>query len=85
MGEENTNGAMTENRNFAYALRHLRNGKQVTRTGWNGIGQFLTLQMPDEHSKMSLPYIYMTTVQGDRVPWVASHTDLLSEDWEVVN
>ena len=33
---------------------------------------------------MSLPYIYITTVQGNRVPWIASQTDLLSQDWYIV-
>ena len=69
---------------FGYALRALRSGARLTRRGWNGAGQFVELQVPDEHSKMSLPYIFLTTVQGDRVPWLASQTDLLAEDWEVV-
>ncbi len=69
---------------FGYALRALRSGARLTRRGWNGPGQFVELQVPDEHSKMSLPYIFITTVQGDRVPWLASQTDLLAEDWEVV-
>jgi len=30
---------------------------------------------------MTLPYIYITTVQGDLVPWLASQTDLLAADW----
>ena len=30
---------------------------------------------------MTLPYLYMRTVQGDLVPWLASQTDLLAEDW----
>jgi hypothetical protein len=55
-----------------------------SRRGWNGPGQFVELQVPDEHSKMSLPYIYITTVQGNRVPWLASQTDLLSQDWYIV-
>lgn len=29
------------------------------------------------------PYLMMLTAQGDFVPWVASQTDLLAEDWEV--
>ena len=70
--------------NFGGALQALRGGESVTRAGWNGKGQFLTLQVPDEHSKMTLPYIYITTVQGDLVPWLASQTDLLAEDWQRV-
>jgi len=42
---------------------------------------WLALQIPDEHSKMTLPYIYMSTVDGKLVPWLASQTDMLAEDW----
>jgi hypothetical protein len=69
--------------NFGWALAQLKEGQSVTRSGWNGKGQFLTLQVPDEHSKMSLPYIYITTVDGNRVPWLASQTDMLAEDWGI--
>jgi hypothetical protein len=70
--------------NFSEAIERMRNGRSVTRSGWNGKGQFLTLQVPDKNSKMTLPYIYITTVQGDRVPWLASQTDILANDWEVI-
>lgn len=30
------------------------------------------------------PYLMMFTAQGDFVPWVASQTDVLAEDWETV-
>jgi hypothetical protein len=66
---------------FSEALRVLKSGRKITREGWNGKNQWLELQVPDEHSKMTLPYIFITTVQGDRVPWLASQTDLLSHDW----
>lgn len=66
---------------FSYALDHLKKGGRVQRDGWNGKGQWLELQVPDEYSKMTLPYIFITTVQGDRVPWLASQTDLLANDW----
>ena len=69
---------------FGRALYALRAGASLTRLGWNGAGQFVSLQLPDEHSKMTLPYFYITTVSGDTVPWLASQTDLLAEDWEVV-
>jgi hypothetical protein len=29
-------------------------------------------------------YIAMKTVQGTVVPWLASQTDMLAEDWEVL-
>jgi hypothetical protein len=34
---------------------------------------------------MSLPYIYMFTADKKQVPWLASQTDVLSEDWTIVN
>jgi hypothetical protein len=67
---------------FGEALYYLKTGYHVWRGGWNGAGQYLELQRPDKHSKMSLPYIFIHTVQGDRVPWLASQTDMLAEDWE---
>lgn len=30
-----------------------------------------------------LPYIMMRTVDGSFVPWLASQTDVLAEDWNV--
>lgn len=69
---------------FSQALVGIKNGHQLARKGWNGKDQYLELQVPDEHSKMNLPYIYITTVHGKRVPWLASQTDLLSKDWFIV-
>jgi hypothetical protein len=66
------------------ALKRLKNEKKVQREGWNGKGMWLMLQVPDEHSKMSLPYIYMKTADDKLVPWLASQTDILAEDWREV-
>ena len=70
---------------FGEAIKELRNGKKVCRSGWNGKGMWLCLQVPDKHSKMTLPYIYMYTADKSQVPWVASQTDILAVDWQVVN
>jgi hypothetical protein len=70
--------------NFGEALENLKLGKRVARKGWNGKGMWLELQTPDAHSKMSLPYIYMKTADNHLVPWLASQTDMLSDNWEVV-
>ena len=56
-------------------------GGRFARAGWNGKNMYIELQVPDEHSKMTLPYIYMKTAQGDLVPWLASQTDMLADDW----
>lgn len=66
---------------FGDALVALKRGAKVQRAGWNGKGMHVALQVPDAHSKMGLPYLYMKTVGGQLVPWLASQTDLLAEDW----
>ncbi|MFS0817093.1 DUF2829 domain-containing protein [Lysinibacillus sp. 1P01SD] len=79
--------------NFGQAIEALKDGKKVARKGWNGKGIFIELQVPDTHSKMTHPYIFIDTtgLQTDnanapksRVPWLASQTDMLSEDWDIV-
>jgi hypothetical protein len=70
--------------NFGDALVALKAGHRVTRSGWNGKSMWLNLQVPDANSKMTLPYIYMKTVQDDLVPWLASQTDMLAEDWVIL-
>lgn len=68
---------------FGWALQKLWNGCKVFRHNWNGKGMYLKLQLPDSHSKMTRPYIYMRTADNQLIPWVASQTDLLAHDWEV--
>lgn len=82
--------------NFGQAIEMLKAGHKVTRKGWNGKGMWLELQVPDAHSKMTRPYIYMclpfgstnhfgdTARELDRIPWLASQTDVLAEDWVVL-
>ena len=78
---------------FGNALEALKDGKRVARKGWNGKGIYLELQRPDAQSKMTLPYIYIVTnslvsdnpdAPRGAVPWLASQTDMLCEDWYVV-
>lgn len=69
---------------FGSALEQLKMGLKVKRTGWNGANMWLMLQIPTSDSKMTLPYIYMCTVDGHYVPWLASQTDMLSEDWDTL-
>lgn len=70
--------------NFGQAIEHLKNGGKIQRSGWNGKGMYLELQRPDAGSKMTLPYIFMFTADKNLVPWLASQTDILSEDWKAI-
>jgi hypothetical protein len=80
-------------KDLGYALMALREGLKVSREGWNRKGMWLELQRPDEHSKMTQQYVYINIpsdggvdnhVVVTRLPWTASQTDLLAEDWFVV-
>lgn len=80
--------------NFGEAIKYLKRGFKVARKGWNGKGIYLEMQKPDENSKMTLPYIYIVTntLVSDNphaprgiVPWLASQTDMLCEDWVFVD
>ncbi len=69
----------------------MRSGGNVSRNGWNGKGMYLELisseewqiprDAPSTRYDNRLPWIGMRTVDGAFVPWVASQTDLLAEDW----
>jgi hypothetical protein len=73
----------TDSLSFGMAVDALKRGLKVTRRGWNGRGMWLRLVsasgLPPDHR----PYIEMFTVDGKYVPWVASQSDLLVEDWEL--
>ena len=78
---------------FGLAIEALKKGHRVARKGWNGNGIFIELQVPDAHSKMTQPYIFIDTLglqtnnpnaPKGRVPWLASQTDMLAEDWQIV-
>ena len=66
---------------FDGALRLLKEGARVARSGWNGKGMWIALQVPDEHSKMGHPYLYMKGVDGKLSPWIPNTLDLLAQDW----
>jgi hypothetical protein len=75
-------------RNLGWALNEMKCGNRVRRENWNGKGMWLALQVPDQFSKMTLPYIYIEYPAGHpaypngcRVPWLASQTDILADDW----
>ena len=69
---------------FSEALDAVKKGSKIQRAGWNGKGMHVELQRPDEHSKMTLPYLYMKTADNNLVPWLISQTDALAEDWTIL-
>lgn len=85
---------------FGEVLRQIIVGERFTRRGWNGKGMFIFL-VPGSTFAVNRPpllgvypegtlvkyrsHIDMKCVDGTVVPWVASQTDMLSEDWEAVD
>lgn len=80
--------------NFGQAIEALKEGKKVSRSGWNGKNMYLYYVSANEYPAITeiakqefgemVPYrdyIAMKTAQGNIVPWVASQTDILAEDW----
>jgi len=87
------------NLTFSTALVLVKEGKRLQRAGWNGKGMFVFL-VPGSVFKVNRPpllgiypegteikyhaHIDMRTADGVIVPWLASQTDVLAEDWHVV-
>lgn len=81
---------------FSRALYLLKTGNRVSRSGWNGKGMWLihiqsiewstetVIGNHDVSELARLPFIAMKTADGQLVPWLASQTDLLSDDWGIV-
>lgn len=65
---------------FGAAISRMIGGRTVARVGWNARHR-VALQEPDENSANTLPYIFIMPAEGGRVPWLASQTDMLAEDW----
>lgn len=83
---------------FGDAIRALKAGKRVSRTGWNGRGMWLAMiagdlwgiggrapyDEPVEPHITHAPFIGMRTADEMFVPWLASQTDVLATDWVVL-
>lgn len=75
---------------FSEALEAVKSGKSIQRLGWNGAGLVVKAQFPDENSKMTLPYLYIEypleakKTPGARCPWLASQTDIMANDWYII-
>lgn len=97
--EVNAAYANTESMNFGSAIIFLKQGRKVARAGWNGKGMFLFL-VKGSTFKVDKPpllgiydkgteinycsHIDMKTADNKIVPWLASQTDVLAEDWQLI-
>jgi hypothetical protein len=87
------------NGSFGSAVQALKEGKMVCRSGWNGKGMFLFLVPGSTFNVNRAPllgiypegteinycsHIDMKTADDKVVPWLASQTDVLAEDWMII-
>lgn len=69
--------------NFGQAFEEVKKGKGMRLPTWSE-DVSIHAQYPDEHSKMTAPYLYVESRYG-KVPWRETEIELFSEDWEVIN
>ena len=81
---------------FDDAIRLMKRGIKVARNGWNGKNQYIVYVDPwnnrfykviekEDMPGTLYPYIAMKTNDNAFVPWLASQTDMLAEDWNIVD
>lgn len=68
---------------FGSALQVVKNGGRIARGGWNGKGMWVEFAIAHPESSFR-SFLVMKTANDERVPWVASQTDLLADDWYIV-
>ena len=68
--------------NFGEAFEEVKKGKSMRLPSWQE-DVLIKAQFPDEHSKMTAPYLYVSSRFGN-VPWKETMIELFSEKWETV-
>ena len=86
-----------KNMDFGQAIQRLKNGMRVQREGWNGKNQYIELAtnisyknvknkvINAEHEAIGNKAIAFVGTSGVQLGWLASQSDMLAEDWKVVD
>ena len=81
---------------FGKAIEALKRGETVARSGWNGKGQYIELAtniayvnpagniINVEHDAIDSKAIAFVGTSGVQIGWLATQSDMLAEDWEIV-
>ncbi len=77
------NDAALNGHTFSEALEAMKKGFGARLPHWSS-DVVIRAQFPDEHSKMTHPYLYVESRNG-RVPWRETVVEMFSEDWEIVD
>ena len=81
---------------FGDAIKLLKQGKKLQRSGWNGKNQYIELAINIsyknaeneiinvEHENIGNKAIAFIGTSGVQLGWLASQADILAEDWQIV-
>ena len=67
---------------FEEALKAMKLGKGARLKEWAD-DVYISIQRPDANSKMTAPYMYVTSRYG-KVPWIPTQIEVLSSKWEII-
>lgn len=70
---------MNTNNNFSTVFEELKNNKIAMLPKWSN-DVFISVKFPDINSKMTHPYLYVTSRFGC-VPWIPTYVELFSIEW----
>lgn len=88
------------NLTFSQALEFVKRGAKAVRSGWNGKGMFIFLVQGSQFKVNRKPllgiypegteisyhaHIDMRTADGQIVPWLCSQSDMLANDWAIID
>lgn len=64
---------------FSKALDAVKAGSRIYRNGWNGKGMYVFLNNPGRPGELA--FLSIKTITGEFIPFTASQSDILSNDW----
>lgn len=70
---------------FGRAIELAKKGKLVARSGWNGKGMYVSYCKGKDHEHAIIePFFVILNVRNAFNTWVPSISDVLAEDWRIV-
>lgn len=81
---------------FGEAIKHAKNGARIAREGWNGKNQYVEIAtcisykntkgkiVNADHDAIGNQAFAFVGTSGVQMGWLASQSDMLAEDWRIV-
>lgn len=83
---------------FGEALERCKKGAHISREGWNGREQYIEMATDIEYTDFwgdqkkayhedigSSCLVFVNPKKGNQIGWLASQSDMLANDWVVLN